>query len=190
MRPSLVLALILFFAINAAAQAPKPSPSPEEATKLEKFQSRTGTVVIKNFSRIGSLRGIGGSLNVQSMDFTDAQSGATVQGMMVEIKESGRLERSERSFIDSDEIDGLLKGIDYIAKVQSPTTKQDFFEARYRTRSDFGVTTFNSSDASEGIQVAVTIGRFSQVSIYLKLTELSTFRELILMAKGKLEPAK
>jgi hypothetical protein len=123
------------------------------------------------------------------MDFTDAQSATKVQGMVIEIKESGRLERSDRSFIDFDEIDGLLKGIDYIAKVQSPTTKQDFFEAKYRTRGDFGVTTFNSADASEGIQVALTIGRISQVSVYLKLSDLPTFRELILMAKGKLDAA-
>lgn len=189
MRLTLLISISLLLTISAAAQAPKPSPSPEETTKLEKFQSRTGSVIIKNFSRTGSLRGIGGTLNVLSMDFTDAQSGTKVQGMVIEIKESGRLERSDRSFIDNDEIDGLLKGIDYISKVQAPTTKQDLFEAKYRTRGDFTVTTFNSSDASEGVQVALTIGRFNQVSVYLKLSELSTFRELILMAKGKLEAA-
>jgi hypothetical protein len=107
----LIACLLLVSAIGASSQTPKPTPSGEETTKLEKFQGRTGAVIIKGFTRMGLMTGTGGSVEVSSMEFTDAQTGRKEQGVLIEIKESGRLSRSGRSYIDYDEIDSLLKGI-------------------------------------------------------------------------------
>lgn len=185
MRLILITYFLLLPAIGASAQTAKPSPSAEETTKLEKFQGRTGAVIIKGFTRMGSMTGTGGSVEVSSMDFTDAQTGRKEQGVLIEVTESGRLSRSGRSYIDYDEIDSLLKGIDYIAKIQPSVTKQSNFEAIYRTRGDFSVTTFNENKGD--ISVAISSGRIGKVDMYLPLADLPSFRDLIVQAKTKLD---
>lgn len=186
MRHLAALTLLLLMALTASAQTPKAAPSPEETTKLEKFQARTGAVIIKGYSTVGTLRGsTGGAAEVMSMEFTDAQSARKEKGVLIEVTESGRLERSGRSYVDYDEIDSLIQGIDYIAKVQPSVTTQTNFEAKYRTRGDLSITTFN--DSKGNISVAVSSGRIGEVSIYLELSDLPKFRDLIVQAKAKLE---
>jgi hypothetical protein len=186
MRHLTVLAFLLLTAFTAAAQTPKASPSPEETTKLEKFQAHTGAVIIKGYSKLGTLRGAtGGSVEVMSMEFTDVQSGRKEKDALIEVTESGRLERSDRSYVDYDEIDSLIQGIDYIAKVQPSITTQTNFEAKYKTRGDFSIITFN--DSKGNISVAVSSGRVGAVSMYLELSDLPKFRDLIMEAKAKLE---
>lgn len=185
----LTLAVVaLALPIAAHAQTPKPTPSPEENTKLEKFQARTGAVIIKGFSRVGRMNGTGGAVSVLSMEFIDAQSGRKEQGIVIATQGSDRYDRENRSFIDYDEIDSLLKGIDYISKVEPTVTKLPSYEASYRTRGDFSVTTFNSSDGS--INIAVSSGRVASENVYLKLSDLPNFRKLIVDAKEKLDMAK
>jgi hypothetical protein len=185
MRIALTLALLLLASYAISAQTPKPSPAPEEGTKLEKFQARTGAVIIKGYTRVGFVTGTGGRASVLSMEFTDAQSSRKEKGIVIEVTESGRLERSNRSYIDYDEIDSLVQGIDYIGKIQGSVTTQANFEASYKTRGDFSVTTFNTS--SGDLNVAVTSGRIGQASVYLELGDLPKFRDLIVQAKAKLE---
>lgn len=188
MRLALTLTLLLLGVCAAHAQTPQPSPTPEATTKIEKFQARVGAVIIKGFSDIGSIGGTGGVVEVTSMEFTDAQSGVKVQGVVIQLKEIGRLSREARSFIDYDEIDSLLKGINYIAKVELAVTKLDNFEAIYRTKSEFSVTTFSNNSQVNG--VAISSGRYSPVRVFLKQDDLTKFRELLLMAQGKLDSAK
>lgn len=172
--------------VNICAQTPKPSPDVPN-TKLETFQARSGVVVIKGFTRVGRLRGIGGSVEVLSMQFTDAQTARKEQGIVIEVSESGRLERSDRSFIDYDEIDSLLKGIEYVGKIDKSVTPMTNFEAKYATKGDFSIIVFNDS---EGIQVAITSGRIGRVSVYLKLANLEEFKALLTTAKGQLDAVK
>jgi hypothetical protein len=184
MRLTLTLTFLLFASSVAFAQTPKATATPEGKTNLETFQAKTGAVIIKGFTRQGSIRGVGGTVEVSNREFIDAQTGKKAYGVVVEVKESGRLERSNRSFIDYDEIDSLLKGIDYIAKIDSTVTKLKNFEAQYTTKGEFSVTVFNDA---EGLQVAITSGRFGGVSMYLKLEELVNFRKLITDAKAGLD---
>ncbi len=194
MRLTLTLAVVLFAACAASAQAarpaatPAPTPTPAEGTKLERFQARTGAVIVKGYSDLGKLSGTGGTVEVTGMEFTDAQSGVKAQGVIIAVAGSGRYDRPVNSYIDYDEIDSLIKGIDYVSKIDKTVTRLDNFEAAYRTRGDFSITVFNDSGGK--ISVAVTSRRIGGESVYLKLEDLSTFRELILMAKGKLDSAK
>jgi hypothetical protein len=97
-----------------------------------------------------------GSFEVNAMEFTDATTGRKQSGVLIEIKESGRLENTDRSFIDYDEVDALLKGLDYISKATSDVTKLRMFEATYKTKGYFSVTTF-SRDSGK-IEAAVKSG--------------------------------
>src|SRR5258708_37964644 len=104
----LVIGTLLFaFVSEAPGQQTKEAPAP--ATKLEEFSAKTGIVVIRGFSTIGEVRGMG-SVTVTAREFRDASNPKLRQtGLTVEIKESGRLERESISIVDYDEIDSLLR---------------------------------------------------------------------------------
>ena len=148
--------LILFYATANAQQSTTPPQEPK--TKLESFQRQTGAVVIKGYSEIGRVAALG-SVEVNAMEFTDATTGKKQSGVVIGIKESGRLENTNSSFIDYDEVDALLKGLDYISKATSNVTKLSMFEATYNSKGYFSATTF--SNGSEKIEAAVKSGLFA-----------------------------
>jgi hypothetical protein len=171
----------------AAQQAPAAPSLPK--TKLEAFDATTGSVIVHGFTSIGSLNGqLGGSLAVESKEFTNAATAKKEYGITVQVKETGRLDRENTSYVDYDEIDSLLKGIDYIGKVDSSSTKFQNFQADYHTKGDLTVATF--STGARGTMVAVTSGRIGATSVYLKFTDLQAFRELIAKAKAAIDGVK
>jgi hypothetical protein len=87
------------------------------ATKLEAFSARTGIVLVKGYTTLGTVNGMG-RVSIDVREFRDASNPKSVQyGVAFEVKESGRLERENTSFIDEDEIDPLIRGLDYISKI-------------------------------------------------------------------------
>jgi len=168
------------------ADANKLSP----ATKLEAFSARTGVVLVKAFSTIGVVNGLG-KVTIDAREFRDASNPKVREyGITIAVKESGRLERENTSFIDADEIDSLLRGIDYIAKIDKSITTMSDFEAQYRTKGDFSITTFSSSGSRGEIGVAVSSGRIARTSAFLKLSDLSQMKALIGDAKSKIDAAR
>jgi hypothetical protein len=151
---------------------------------LKPSKQRPDPVLIKNYSEIGSLYGLGGTAKVTSWEFTDAQTGKKQQGISVEVKEHDRLEREERAFIDYDEIDSLLAGIDYISRVSPDSLKLKRYEAVYRTKGSLAITFFNDT---EGLQVAVSAGQFGPASAYFKPDKFEGFRKMIVDAKAALD---
>jgi len=172
----------LFVVAQQTAQA-----EPEPKTKLEAFQVQTGTVVIKGYSEIGRVTALG-SIEVDAMEFTDLTSGRKQSGVLIEVKESGRLENTDRSFIDYDEVDALLKGLEYISKATSDVTNLKMFEATYKTKGDFSAATY--SNTSGEIKAAVSSGYIRPASAYLSLQQLAELRSLIVQAKQKLDSVK
>lgn len=161
---------------------------PEESTtKLGSFQAKTGSVIIKEFSEIGGVKAIG-HISVMSMTFTDASTNKRESGISIHITEGGRLEKESRSFIDFDEIDSLVAGIDYISKVKKDSSKLDFFEATYRTKDDFHVTIFNRKSGE--ISVSVESGRIRPATVFLSLEQLANLRTLMLQAKERIDAKK
>lgn len=155
------------------------------ATKLEAFQARTGTVNVRGYTTVGTLRGLGANVSVDARAFKDASDlKVSVKGISITIKETSRLERQSTSFIDSDEIPSLLSGIDYISKVNSEITDLERFEVDYRTNGDFRVSVFSNSNGE--ISAALSSGRVGRVTTYIKLADLAEFKKLILEAQAKL----
>jgi hypothetical protein len=185
MKPQLIVILILLFLGSVHAQTQQKAAEPQ--TKLENFQARTGSVLIKNFSEIGSLNGLGGTITVTSYEFADAQTGKKEYGVGIEAKESGRLERENRSYVDYDEIDSLLAGVDYVSKIDGSQSKLKNFEAHYKTKGELDVTVFSGRGR---IEAAISVGRISAVRVFLQLDTLLKFRQLIVDAKAALDAAK
>lgn len=181
-----LFSIIAFHTSHQASAQTKTPDTSQAKTKLEAFQAKSGTVLIKGFSRIGSVETrYGGSAEVQAIELRDASSPLRVTGVVVTVKESGRLERESRSFIDYDEIDSLIKGLDYVARADSTITKLSSFEANYSTKGDLEINVF--SQQSGGLAAAISSGSLGTVRAFITVDDLSKFRALLMEAKTRLD---
>lgn len=177
----------VFSTFGVQSQQQKQTVSTQPTTKMEEFSARTGVVVIRGYSRVGYVVVSQGSVTVEAREFRDASNPNTPQyGLSIEVAENGQLERKNMSYVDYDEIESLVKGIDYVAKIDKTVTPMNEFEAEYRTKADFAVTTFNRGNK---IDVSVESGRIGKTQVFLNLAQLSQLRTLILSAKTIIESA-
>lgn len=141
---------------RAVAQERPPIPPPP-ATRLEAFKPAAGTVMTLGYNDLGRVSGV----SVDARELRDAR-GAVVRGVVVEVTQSQY--REERSFVDSDELPELLKGIDALLAVKSNPTSFQNFEVRYTTKGELQLTAFNSRGS---IQYAVRAGRVTTAQAFL-----------------------
>ncbi|HSK73338.1 MAG TPA: hypothetical protein VK892_16680 [Pyrinomonadaceae bacterium] len=157
-------------------------------TELELFQEKYGTVIVKSYSKISQIRGIGGTFQIMAMEFRNPSNNTKVNGLVVEINTTDRYANSARSFIEYDEIDSLIKGINYVSKVDKSVTSLDSFEARYKTKGDFEVVVFNDEQGKLG--VALSVGSIGQKTIYLEMDGLNNLVTQLQQAKNTLNTVK
>ena len=175
---------LLCYSGRAAGQEVEPL-DPEPRTKLEAFEARTGLVIIKGYSRIGTAAGLeGGSIEVETREFRD-DAGAREYGIAVEVREAGTPERRRTALVDYDEIDPLLRGLDYLGKIDNSATNQNRFEAEYRTRGDLSVSAFSTRGGA--VTLAVSGGHFRRVTSLFRLEDLKAIRGLVIEAKNQLD---
>lgn len=176
--------LLLMVSSIASAEGEGEQPKPP-ATKLEAFQARTGVVLIRGYTTVGVVSGRGGIVTVDARELRDASNpNSRATGISISVEETGRLQRENTSYVDADEIDSLLKGIEYIMKIGKDVTKLQNFEVDYRTKGDLRITVYN--DAKGQISAAVSSGRIGRTQAFIELRDLEEFRKLILAAKAKL----
>lgn len=192
MRKRVLIAIFLITLLTGIGEAQQQrsdaATTTAPKTKLEAFEAQTGTVIIRGFSNVGSIRGLyGTSIDVEAREFTNATSGRKEYGITVTVKETQRLERDSTSYIDYDEIDSLLRGIDYIGKIKRDVTTLQEFQADYRTKGDLSVSTFTSGP---NVMAAIKSGTVGETTAYLKLDDLAAFRKVISDAKAKLDSVK
>ena len=179
-----VIIAVLALLFTSMAYGEEPAEPQKPATKLEAFQAKTGIVVVRGFTTVGTVNGLG-TVTVDARDFRDASNPKThITGVSITVKESGRLERENTAFIDSDEITSLLAGLDYVSKATKDVTPLTNFEVEYRTKGDFRITVFNNSSGE--LSAAVSAGRIGKTSAYINLQQVIELRKLILDAKSKI----
>lgn len=190
-RVALLSLILVSCAAGAAAQQGPPQlPTPvpfEPATKLEALDAQVGAVIIKNSTYIGSVSGFSGIVMVTSYEFVEAQTGRKDYGLGIELRDTGRSERDgreARTYVDYDEIDALIRGIDYISRIERSASLENF-EAQFRTRGELTVSTFIRPNGS--LQSEVAIGLFRRAAITISLGKLADFRKLVADAKVTLD---
>jgi hypothetical protein len=183
MRSITSLTLALFCALAIAEET---SPG---KTALEAFNARSGAVLIKGFSEVAVLEFKGPStVTIEAREMTDAGTGEKQFGITIEVKQTARLERKETSYVDEAEIDSLIAGIDYIAKVEKTATKLSNIEAVYKTKGDLAITVFSSAQGK--MMAAVTSGRIGAASAFMDLAELVKVKNAIVTAKELINSLK
>lgn len=158
----------------------------EPRTKLEAFDERYGTVVLKGFTQINSLEVRG--VRVDAVELRDLARATRVAGIVVAIGSGGEKPQENRAFVDYEEIDGLLAGIDSVSKVNESMTKLVGFEGKYRTLGDLEVNVFRQTRS--GNAVGVSTGVCDQVRVTMSLDELAKLRAMVVEAKTKLDEAR
>ena len=161
---------------NCCLQLPK--------SKLEIFENKMDVVMIKGTAQIGVITAEAASLVVRCKEFTDLSTGQKEFGIAVVIRESEQVQ--ETTIIDYEELDPLLKAIDFLGKVDRSVTALPGFEAVFTTRGEFQIST-RSSRQTGTIEAAVQSNRASKFKVMLTLEQLAKFRLLIEEAKNKLD---
>lgn len=179
-----LLCLFLSVPISLSGQIPPAasSPPPPPATKLEAFKPAAGTVVTMGYDEIGKVRGI----SVDAREFRTA-GGSSVRGLVVEVNESQY--RTERSFVDADEVAELLRGIDALLEVKANPTSFENFEVRYTTKGELRLTAFNSPRNNNRISYSVEAGRVLKGQQFIDEAEMRKLREYFATAQEKLGTA-
>lgn len=161
--------------------------TPEAKTKIEEFSAQTGIVIINGFSKIGSERGeYGSTVTVTCREITNASNSTKQYGITLETMADTK-DNTHSSYIDYDEIESLILGIDYLVKIKNDITKLESFQADYKTKDDLEISVFSYNNK---ISVAVKSGSIRRVTAYFKIDSLPKIKELIVKAKEKIDEIK
>ena len=186
------LSMLLALGVVCAAQEPGPTPEPEAfPTKLEELLEKAGAVVVKGTTGVGSVSGLRGTAFVTSWEILDARSGRREYGISIEIRESAQAERERErgdvAYVDYDELDPLINGLDHLLKLDHTATKLSTFEAQYRTNGYLSVFRFNTTG---GYGTAVSAGGRRGTRLILRPTGLVEFRDMLKSAKAVIDEAR
>ena len=194
-RSSILLLLMLVVAAAAQAQGrrerlplPRGPQFYQPRNKLEDFDGRYETLLVKGRHVIGTVRAQNGLARVEAMEIRDAVTGDTASGAAISLFSGGAQGAPEefRSLIDYDEIDALLKAMDSATKASESITRLSHFEVRYRTKGDFEIMVFKQLE-NNVIAAAIEGGFFDRERLYLSLDDLVKLRWMIAQAKERLD---
>ena len=125
----------IFFALAAAWSVLAVDAQDTNAlkTRIENFEARTNTVVVKGFSQVGSVSIGGGTILIMAKESADIASGSRAFGIAVEL--TGQNPVRQMALLDEDELAPLAYGLDYLSKITSDASALPAFTAEFKTRS-------------------------------------------------------
>ena len=160
----------------------------EPRTRLEAIEGQYEKVLIKGFTHVGAFNargGGGGDVRVDAVELKEIGSATRALGIVVVVREAAERPRENRSLVDYEEIDSLVKAIDSIARTNETVTKLIGFEARYRTPGDLELAVFRQSRS--GTAASLTSGICEKTTVLLTLDELDRLKGIIVEAKTRLD---
>jgi len=147
----------------------------------------TGRVIIKGTEEIGSVAGKTGLVIVKCVELRDVATNQREFGLIITVRESDQIEDS--SMVDSDELDSLLRGVDYISKADPTITSLNDFQAAHATRGGLRVVSYSSRRTST-TEAALISNRYVRSKSLINLPELIQFKVLLEQAQTKLEAVR
>jgi len=200
MKPSrsLLLVILMVFVPLCAVEAQRrrerlPAPRDpqfyEPRNKLEDFEGRVQTLLIRGRHWIGTIRAQNGLARVEATEIRDSATAEAASGAVITIIADGGPPGEIRSLIDYDEIDPLIKAMDAAAKAGDNLTRLSHFEVRYRTKGDLEIMVFKQLE-NNVVAAAIEGGFFDRSRLYLSIDDLVKLRWMIAQAKEQLDQAK
>lgn len=104
------------------------------ATEIENFELQTDAVIVKGVSEIGSVATEAGSVFVRCKESDNVTSGQKQYAIVISIEDN---QSRTALFVDYDELDALIRAMDFLSKVTFNVTTMPAFDATITTRSGF-----------------------------------------------------
>ena len=157
---------------------------PVHLTRLEAFEATTGRVIVKGTEELGTVTGKNGLTTVKIQEFRDVVGNQRESGLVITVRQSEQIEDS--TTVDYDELDALLKAIDYISKADPNVTSLNHFEAFFTTKAGLRVASYISRRTST-VEASITSQRVNRSKTWINQTQLAEFRILLEQAKARLD---
>ena len=146
-------------------------------TKLEAIEAQAGTVIIKGAGQIGSLAVGEVSIAVLTKETTDVSAGLKEYGLAIELTVNNQ--QVWKRVVDYDEMDSLIKGLNYISRINYDVTTMPVFVAAYATKSGFRVGAYTSQrraaiqfflqdHSSDSGRILITPGQIAQLLLFVE----------------------
>jgi hypothetical protein len=157
---------------------------PVHLTRLEAFEATAGRVVVKGTEDVGTVTGKSGVTTVKIQEFRDVAANQRESGLVITVRQNEQIE--DTTTVDYDELDPLLKAVDYISKADPNVTSLNHFEAFFTTKAGLRVASYFSRRTSN-VEASITSQRINRSKTLINQVQLAEFRILLEQAKTKLE---
>lgn len=192
MKIQILLVVALSLAICAVASAQRPIQVPfinDQSTKpltdLEQFQDTFGATLLKGFTELPRVRGSNGSVQVTIVEFRNASNNSRVKGVAIDVATAEHPTERARSFIEYSELEGLIRGITLISKVDKSSSSLNSLEAVYTTKGEFSISNFFNWQGES--RIAVTAGRYEPKTALIEQAGQTTLLAQLQQAKSTLD---
>lgn len=160
----LVLCLAMMIAYGQTlAQVEDADEEKELATKLESFLAERGKLIVKEFYTLGEVRGsYQTSVKLSAVVlYTPGEEDERVRGLRFTVEGGGTLKRSNISFLDLEEIEGLSKAIDYVISLSEKweAVQKDYTEVEFSTEGDLTIGFYQRGIKQKAFMSSGRIGR-------------------------------
>lgn len=174
--------LIFFLALGAACAASAQSTN-QPLTYFEANAAVADAPLIKGRSSVGVLNNqIAYPVEVRAERLTNLQNSNTLYA--VSLRTRVAVHQTLVDYIDYDELDGIIRGIQWISQADHSATPMDDFEAIYRTRC--GLSVYKVSNAGK-FTIILKSGDPSGVRNQLAAFVLDDLGRYLTAAKAKID---
>ena len=183
MNKKLLVPLILVFVVSlVSAQVGDEGKEKILATKLELFLAEKGQLTVKEFFALGKVSG--GARTKTELTavviYEPGEEDERLRGLKIEvINAGGSYVKRESSFLDLEEIEGLLKAIDYVVSLSKEWegVQKEYTEVVFSTKDDFRVGFYQRGIKQKAFVSSGTYGRE-----YCRFSMMDKLRSLKVMA--------
>jgi hypothetical protein len=185
------IALCLALLISCSSAQTRPSPNststkPQEAaTALEAFLGKRGRLIVKDYYSLGRISGMG-SIELKGLVIYEPGGTQKIKGLRAEVAESGRLERTNNSFIDLDELESLSQALTYmidLAKKWNGLARDSYTEVIYTSKGEFQVGFYQQSGKLGAFCRSGSIG---PADAFIEVADLEKMKTLVDQARALL----
>jgi hypothetical protein len=178
--PFSIIALCALLPMVSRAQVSTNLP----ATEIENFELQTDSIIVKGYGDVGSVSTEGGNVIVRCKESDNDSSSQKEYGIAVALESN-----QSRGFlvVDYDELDSLIRGLDFLAKISYNVTPMPAFDATVTTKSGLRVGA-HTERRQTAIQIFLQFADSERIS--LTPDQFTQFQSLINQAKTSLDNLK
>lgn len=159
-----------------------------ETSNIAAFESKKGSLLIKEYHTVASIKSMYSTmLKLDVLYIKDATTNITHKGLRVEAEETKSYgSNTKSSFLDVDEVESIVRALDYIINVQTTSetgAQQPYREYVFSSKDSFKIGVF--SDKSD-YTVFASVGSIGAISLFFKYNQLSQIKDQFEAALVKL----